>query len=284
MKKTYIILVLIILTVYSCTERIDFELKEGDNNSLVVDGEFTDEFKIHSVRLTRSTQYYHNGATPIELGATVTISGGSDIYSLTDNNSDGIYETETEVAGVPGNTYVLDITLADGSNYSATEFMVPLGDIDTITYKYEDLSFQTFKKVFLYKICMSFQEPSPKGNYYSYDLYIDNKLDTDSLYEKIMLDDEYYDRTYFDEQEMFVINNDSITKDLTPVKIEMKSLSKEHYDYNNSILMETVYRGSMFDGPPANVPTNISNGGLGFFAVSAVKEAETEIVYQTNPE
>ncbi len=285
MKYIYIILTIISVSFYSCTERIDFELDEGDNNRLVVNGEFTDEMKIQTIKLTRSTQYYYTDAAPVELGATVTISDESDIYTLTDSNNDGVYETNIEVAGVPGNTYSLDIELSDGSNYTANGYMEPLGDIDTIKYEYtEEFDYNEMKTVFLYKMYIFFKDPSTMSNYGSFDLYINNKLDTDSLHERYLFNSEYYSVNFFEDTEMFRIANDSITKDMTPVKFKVKSISEDLYDYNNAVLLETIYRGSMFDGPPANVPTNISNGALGFFAVSAVKEAETEIVYQTNPE
>ena len=41
-------------------------------------------------------------------------------------------------------------------------------------------------------------------------------------------------------------------------------------NYFRSMLMEIEWQGGIFDETPSSLPTNISNGGLGFFGVSAV--------------
>lgn len=56
------------------------------------------------------------------------------------------------------------------------------------------------------------------------------------------------------------------------VRLQMLSISKQKYDFYMAILLETDFSGAGFAGPPANVPTNLSNGALGFFSVSDVTE------------
>lgn len=78
------ILVVGILSVImgvACTESLDIDLNEGENNRLVVAGEITNEPGPYSVRLTRSTSYFYNQPAPAELGATVTISDGEQTLS-----------------------------------------------------------------------------------------------------------------------------------------------------------------------------------------------------------
>ncbi len=48
------------------------------------------------------------------------------------------------------------------------------------------------------------------------------------------------------------------------------SLSEEHHQFISAVYAETQFKGGVFDRIPANVPTNISNGALGFFDASAV--------------
>ena len=43
----------------------------------------------------------------------------------------------------------------------------------------------------------------------------------------------------------------------------------------NTALGQQVFRGGLFDGPPANVPTNVSNGAMGYFSASSVTYSET---------
>jgi pullulanase len=44
---------------------------------------------------------------------------------------------------------------------------------------------------------------------------------------------------------------------------------RENEEFARSLLMETEWRGGSFDVLYGNVPSNVSNGGLGFFSVSA---------------
>ena len=75
----YNILIIGVLSAFfgtACTESLDVDLNEGENNRLVVAGEITNEPGPYSVRLTRSTSYFYNQPAPAELGAIVTISDG----------------------------------------------------------------------------------------------------------------------------------------------------------------------------------------------------------------
>nr|MBX2816985.1 DUF4249 domain-containing protein [Saprospiraceae bacterium] len=53
------------------------------------------------------------------------------------------------------------------------------------------------------------------------------------------------------------------------VVLEVHSLGKEAVDYFTQ-LDEARYREGIFDPPPFDIPTNLSNGAVGFFVVSAV--------------
>ena len=37
-------------------------------------------------------------------------------------------------------------------------------------------------------------------------------------------------------------------------------------------MLETEWRGGLFDSPPANVPSNVSNGALGYFGAAGRSE------------
>jgi len=57
----------------------------------------------------------------------------------------------------------------------------------------------------------------------------------------------------------------------------MFSISGDYYDYLVGLMLETVWKGSPWDGPPANAASNISNGALGYFRASDRKTATTRI-------
>ena len=59
----------------------------------------------------------------------------------------------------------------------------------------------------------------------------------------------------------------------------MLSISEGEYTYNNTFLQETYNNGSVFSGPPANIPSNVKNtsggvDGVGFFSAASVTSIE----------
>jgi hypothetical protein len=55
------------------------------------------------------------------------------------------------------------------------------------------------------------------------------------------------------------------------------SLSDPHYTFLRALLLEIEYNGGIFGSVRADIPTNISNGGLGFFGACAVISRTGEI-------
>ena len=58
------------------------------------------------------------------------------------------------------------------------------------------------------------------------------------------------------------------------LKLEQHHISPATYEAFTAVMLETDWRNGFFDAPPANVPTNLSNGALGLFVVSAMHSAE----------
>lgn len=53
--------------------------------------------------------------------------------------------------------------------------------------------------------------------------------------------------------------------------MSLLSLSKEAFDFY-AAMASLAGQGGLFGRNPANLPTNISNGGVGFFSASAVSK------------
>ena len=141
--KNAVLFFTFILLFSACTERIEIDLNTGENNRLVVEGGITNETKIHTIKLTRSSNYFYNEVQPIELEANVSISDDVNTFVLNDTDNDGIYETQANVTGIPGKEYTLNIELKDGSQYSATAYMNFVEEMDSIRYEYvEEFDFE----------------------------------------------------------------------------------------------------------------------------------------------
>ncbi|MBN1253155.1 MAG: DUF4249 domain-containing protein [Bacteroidales bacterium] len=279
--KIYYTIFIIILIISSCTEVIDLELNTSENNKLVVEGSITTEQKSHTVKLSRTTDYFSNQATPKELGAKLSISDDENIFYLTDDDNDGIYITDENVKGQAGKTYRLDIELENGEKYFAESFLKPIFPMDSLKYEYKKSDFP-FDENYYYSIYLYVQEPPSIGDYYQWELYINGIHDSDTLRNKTIVSDEMVNGVYISKWPVYVIPDYKILNDTNMVKIQMLSISKEAYDFELALILETDYSGSNFSGPPANIPTNISNGALGFFSASDIVEDSIEVYYKKN--
>ena len=274
MKRSYSIILLVLMAVVfsSCEEKIDFDLNNSEYSRLVVEGSITDQQKAHTVKLTRTTSYYNNEQAPAERNAIVTISDDNEAFILTET-SHGIYQTDSTVQGVIGNTYTLNILTMDNKSYIATSALSSIAPIDSITYEYIEQFVHGGDQVKGYLLKTSGPEPLGVGNNYMWFVYIDNKLVTEKVSDIMFVTDDYVDGNYISEFGFYLIEQELRPTDTLDVTVEAHSFPRSYYDFLMAIMLETEYRGQgggMFDGPPANVPSNISNGAIGYFRASAV--------------
>lgn len=288
MKKTaYYFLSLIfagfVLFFASCTETLDnYELVDESNNRLVVDGHITTDTGAHWVKLKRSVPYFYNQPSPPVSGAFVTITDGDNVFPLVEDGNTGIYYTSPDVAAEKGKTYTLNIQLESGETYTASSYVTPLNEIDSISYYYTDQE-NPFDNDFYYYIYFYGQEQGDTENYYLWNLYVDNELESDTLSEVVFQSDDFVNGNYIHDVAFFAIEDYKIQDNgPTPVKLEMLSIPKEYFNFLISFMVETDWRGGLFDGPPANIPGNISGDALGFFYAADVAADSTLIHYRQN--
>ena len=125
-----------------CDEPFIPVLDEGDTQHLlVVEGLITDEAGAFGVSLTSTVPVYDERNTITDYkpvtGAVVQITDDSGNSYLLLENRAGWYETEEkDLQGIPGNTYTLLITSAEGKQYESSPVLMQEGhDIDTVHYE-----------------------------------------------------------------------------------------------------------------------------------------------------
>ncbi|MDF1549027.1 MAG: DUF4249 family protein, partial [Bacteroidales bacterium] len=153
--------------------------------------------------------------------------------------------------------------------------------LDSISYEFSKSDIP-FDEDYYYNIKMFAQESPEPGNYYQWEIYLDNENVSDTVRLKSFVTDELVNGSYIANWTVYTIPDHKIVNDEVDVRLQMLSISKEKYEYYLAILLETDYSGGGFSGPPSNVPTNISNGALGFFSASAVTE-KTIKLYRVGP-
>jgi hypothetical protein len=256
-----------LLLLGSCEEVMDVSFSGDSSKNLVVQGSLTTDTTAHLVTLSLTGDFFNKPDQEMVSGADVTITDGDTTFRLTEAEP-GKYLTAPDVHGEVGKTYTLDIELPDGRSYSASDLLSPCGDIDSIR---QSANYNTYMFGYGYDVLFYGQEPPRQGDNYMYLLYINNVLYSDTLSEVIFANDEFVNGNYVGEFIVYRIREADIQGDTAVVTLEMHSITPYYYDFMNAMMLETVWKGSPWDGPPANVNGNLNNGARGYFRASEVK-------------
>jgi hypothetical protein len=255
------------LGLSSCEEIMDVSFSGDTDNNLVVEGSITTDTTEHLVLLSFSGDYFRKEDQVMATGAHVTITDGTRTFPLVEK-SDGAYYTAENVYGEPGRSYTLEIRLQDGRQFTATDYLDDCIDFDSIR---QSLNYNTFYSGYGYDVLFYGEEPEPLGDYYMYQLYLDDSLVSDTITETFFVSDEFVNGNYIYEYPVYRIREEDILTAPRKVTLEMYSVSKPYYEFLTALMLETAWRGSPWDGPPANIPGNVSNGASGFFRASDVR-------------
>ncbi|TXC85400.1 DUF4249 domain-containing protein [Luteibaculum oceani] len=256
--------------LYSCTEPIDLSYIAQENTRLVVDAEIDNTTLRDTIRLSLTSNFFDEIKNIPAIGATVIIRDDSNRTFTFDESSPGIYISPLNFVGKANHNYYLEITY-EGQVYSAVSFLNPPIAIDTLTCKrLEDGVFTTREEV---EIGISFQDPPGKRNYYWFIDYVNGANEYESLFEYgALFNDEFVNGLYLNNITYGTFDLDS--GDV--LKIELRTINKREEEILSALAIESFESG-IFDAPPSNVPTNISNGALGIFVAYGRTVREIEI-------
>lgn len=264
----YLIILFLGTLFYSCTEEIEFDLNQQEFDRLVVEAEFSNIDKRHIIKLSRTTSFYDPGFIPAERGAEVFISTSDNKIIPFFETGSGYYQSDSVFAEL-NKSYTLNIKTYEGNIYTATERIKRTSPIDSMASEYLDFAE-------IYNLNIYTQEPAGKGDHYMWRIYVDDLLINDTLRYLALTNDDFVDGAYINGGTIYQLRKESFkNKDSIVVGIETIAITEEFYDFIFAALLETEFRGTPFDGPPANVPGNISNGALGYFSVLNISNRYT---------
>ncbi len=263
MNKLSFIIFIFFISI-SCEKEVDWTF-EFDNNQIVVDGILTNVKKAHFIKITKSVTELNEIPKPAT-GAFVTIYNGDSIHILTEfPENSGIYKTDTNYRAVFNKIYRLQVLYED-KRYNATAKMIPVTPFKKLSYAYNSNN----NMYFIDSVATSFSSTESA----MYEIIIDWShlpayADSSFAEKKAIL--YYYTLKTIDVSQVFAPEKETVYFPLGARILERKySLSPQHAEFIRSLLSETEWRGGFFDVTQANVRTNITNGGLGFFGVSTV--------------
>ncbi|PQJ68797.1 hypothetical protein BTO14_12165 [Polaribacter butkevichii] len=187
----------------------------------------------------------------------------------------GFYKTSNFI-GVPGRTYTLEVITEEGKSYTASDHMYVSAKIDSIGFekKVSDKDGQEGLVPLLY-----FKDPQENVlNQYLFQLQNEEYFRTGSsdIWEFSIFSDKNTEPTVnglnLDDGAELKGFNFFIHGFREELYFKMNSLSPKAYNYYEALLNQFDQDGGVYHPAPSSPPTNISNGGLGFFRTSAITE------------
>lgn len=252
MKKAFFIL-LSVLFAAGCEKEITLDLQDK-SGSIVIEGNITNQTGPYYVRITRSVAFTESNKYPPVTNAVVTVSDNQGHTEILAYESDGRYKTSS-LAAAPGITYTLHVSV-DGENYTAQSTMPDPVPLDDLIQDSMNIGGKTN-----YTILPIYTDPEQLGNRYLFILSIEYKNN-----KTVQVFTDNLNNGMVNQRSLFP----SLDKDdeLLPgniILVEMQCIDPEVYTYFSALVQ--VSNGSV---TPADPPSNISGGALGYFSAHTV--------------
>lgn len=259
---------LITVSLWNCTERIEVEV-DSSFTRLVVEAAVSTDTMAHPVRLSTTSDYFSNQTAPALKDAVVSIDDGFVVHQLTESDTmPGMYYTSPDYHGIPGRTYTLMIRNVDVDRdgnmeeYAASSELRPVNPIDSIQLKRFDAFGMTGWEIQVYAW------DSPEPDWYAFKAVKNGKLLTDTLFEMVVQNDEFFNGNYTNGITCQFLSDDKPDEIVVPgdtITFEINGITEEYYTYILEAQSQVFPQTPLFSGPPANISTNLDNNAIGFF-------------------
>ena len=251
-----------------CKQEITLDLP-NNGQVLIVQGEISTEKDSSFVHLTQTVSYYSNDPIPAVNNATVTVNG---IY-IFKSIGNGIYKPDTPFVGLINTIYNLNIVY-NGSTYNSSALLDQMFDIDKV-----DSVFYPAQqgggpgggggsRRDGYAVRVFWTDTRTPGKYTYLRVGRTNaEILQDSFFRNIVLMDNGVTKL-----------NTQISRELPrhyqpgdSVITILRSCDKNMYYFLQAYQMQNSNAPGPFQIPPANLPTNITGGAVGYFTACDVR-------------
>lgn len=250
-------LFIISLLFLSCEDIIDVDLNDAAPH-LVIIGEINNQTDQQVVTLSKTVPFTSENRFDGLSNAQVEVVDGNGTVFRFIERSPGIYVAD-HFTGMEFEYYQLHVHV-EGKTYTASSRMPPLVGVDSVGTAVSDLFGEEQKYV-----ALKYQDPPQEPNYYRYLISV-NGEPAQFVY---VASDKFNDGKYVSER-LGNPDEDLVTGDA--VVIYMQCVDKTMYDFWNAV--QATNPGT---AAPANPPSNISNGALGYFSAYSMAKIATEI-------
>ena len=289
MKNTFYLILFVFIAVFSsCEDVIDVKLNDENLNLYGVEARIT-TLDQPTVFLYRTLKVNQNENYPGISGAQVTISDNASpanqITLTEDEQKKGFYRVPSNLnyPGITGREYTFTIH-TEGTTLIAKDKLAGVEPIDSIQLLPSLRGDKRFLGIYAFG-----NEPKGIGNFYKWDIYINDVLYTDDQ-QMAIASDEFVDGNYISKLEIYTdfydINQEAKYRKLKlndVIHVKQTSISEFAY-YFFFQLTNQSNSGTLFSVPPANIKSNfISSDGkpvLGLFTASDVSVSNKVLIDQ----
>lgn len=259
--KKIVVSILVIFGATACVEVVDWPYYPSGEDKLIVEAILTDELKHQEIYLSQLRDSIN---APVEevSGAFIEVSSLAESYLFWEHSTQkGRYISSQSFAIVPGRSYQLTIDL-EQQKYEAIARGVanqPMRDFPFLSYQETDslylggigVDYSNIEQA-MYELVIDWRHIIPGDTSLAKQVhYVFNSINIGQLFGP--------------EKDQLVFPRQSI------VYKRKYALDDGFAEYLRSLVIETQYKGGVFEETNGNLPTNLSNGALGYFAVCSVQ-------------
>lgn len=266
--KNVLIIIFSLFLLNSCEKEIDLDL-EDQSGQIVIEGNVTDQAGPYYVKITKSVAFTQANQYPAVADAQVILSDNTGQTETLQYIGNGTYQTSTFV-GQSGRTYTLKIQ-AEGKQYISSSTMPVAVDFAGLDQDSFVVGGETS-----YTLLPVFTDPQMLGNRYLF-IYDVNKRSKKNF-------QEFSDNVNngLPNQRPLILPNDDEdgsvkTKVGDTINVEMQCIDDKVYTFYSALLQLSNGGGASGGITPANSPSNINNGALGYFSAHTVRKQSTVI-------
>jgi hypothetical protein len=276
---------LVAVIFVSCEDVVDVKRSEEDVEFYAVEAKITSESNPF-VYLYKSQKVSNDNEYIGISGAKVTVSDDAQppnsVELIESDEKRGWYSVSEEIdfKGEPGKEYQVTINV-NGVELTARDFLAPVEPIDSIQVRPSLRGENRFLGIFTYG-----NEPPGLGNFYKWDIYINDTLLSQSDF-LIFASDELVDGNYIYSFEIFTdFHQPSKPEDRRlklgdTVLVKQTSISAFAYSFYFQ-LFNQGQTGGLFSVPPANIQSNFTasdgNPVLGLFTAHDVSNSNVVVI------
>jgi hypothetical protein len=254
-------LLMVLMFCPACTKVINLSVPNAATQ-IVIEGNVTNGPGPYQVSITTTVPFSANNVFPTVDGARVTITDNAGLYDSLTETAPGIYSTQGNWVGQPGNTYTLSVSV-NGGSYTGTSTMPQPVNLDSVTF--EQVS--RLKKSVIEAV-PNFQDPPGVGHYYQFAETINGS----PLNKIFVFDDRLSAGNYIHQP---LADDSAHLQAGDYLSLNMYCVDENTYNYFRDLAQQQntgTFAAVLFtDVAPANPNNNLSGGALGYFSANTTQ-------------